>query len=113
MLRDSFKKFLPSKVVERRKIAYQAPEAMAFFNKGKKANIVKEFRDDLKKNDNLNREAYENLISKFEDENADRRIGFRENMAFIIGLSDFCLRKSAKSWLETNYKDSYIEYTKF
>ena len=113
LLRDSFKKFLPSKVVERRKIAYQAPEAMAFFNKGKKANIVKEFRDDLKKNDNLNREAYENLISKFEDENADRRIGFRENMAFIIGLSDFCLRKSAKSWLETNYKDSYIEYTKF
>ena len=111
-LRDSFSKLIPKEIAERPKIAYQAPEATAFFSANKYHPIVNEFMDDLKKNDNFNREAFENLILKFKDGNINQRIGFRENTAFIIALSDFCLRKNSKKWIHLPKKKYDIDIQK-
>ena len=87
-------------------------EATAFFSANKYHPIVNEFMDDLKKNDNFNREAFENLILKFKDGNINQRIGFRENTAFIIALSDFCLRKNSKKWIHLPTKKYDIDIQK-
>ena len=104
---------LPKEIVNRPKIAYQAPEATAFFSDKKNHSIIDEFMDDLKQNDNFNREAFENLVLKFKDTNLNQRIGFRENTAFIIGLSDFCLRKNSKKWIHLPKKQYDIDIQKY
>ena len=113
LLRDSFSELLPKEVINRPKIAYQAPEAMAFFSDKKNHPIIDEFMDDLKQNDNFNTEAFENLVLKFKDANINQRIGFRENTAFIIGLSDFCLRKNSKKWIHLPKKQYDIDIQKY
>ena len=113
LLRDSFSELLPKEIVNRPKIAYQAPEATAFFSDKKNHSIIDEFMDDLKQNDNFNREAFENLVLKFKDTNINQRIGFRENTAFIIGLSDFCLRKNSKKWIHLPKKQYDIDIQKY
>ena len=113
MLRDSFCELLPKKTSERPKIAYQAPEATAFFSENKSHLIIDEFMDDLKQNDNFNREAFENLISKFKDDNINQRIGFRENTAFIIALSDFLFEKKLKKWIHLPKKKYDIDIQKY
>jgi asparagine synthase (glutamine-hydrolysing) len=113
ILRDSFLNILPKKISERKKIAYQAPEGKSFFNKNKNSAIIDDFLDNLPKNKKLNTRAFQNLIIKFKDENSSERIGFRENMALIIGLSDHCLQKHAKNWLlSSNKKKINISYEK-
>jgi asparagine synthase (glutamine-hydrolysing) len=113
ILRDSFSNILPKKISDRKKIAYQAPEGKSFFNKNKNSAIIDDFLDNLPKNKKLNTRAFQNLIIKFKDENSSERIGFRENMALIIGLSDHCLQKHAKNWLlSSNKKKINISYEK-
>lgn len=113
LLRDSFNGMIPDEILNRPKIAYQAPEALAFFSNNKRHYLVDEFLDDLKLNTNFEKSAFENLISKFENENINQRIGFRENTVFINALSDFCLRKKSTDWCKDNvinYKIDKIEY---
>ena len=43
-----------------------------------------------------------NLISKFKNPDISSRLGFRENMAFIIGLSDHFLKKMSANWSTKN-----------
>lgn len=102
ILRKSFEKDLPGDIVNRPKFAYQAPEANVFFKNKKGLSIVDDFIDDLSNNDKLKKRSFINLISKFKDPNVNQRLSFRENMAFIIGLSDFFLKKCSKSW--SNFK---------
>ena len=51
---------------------------------------------------------------KFKDTNSSLRLSFRENMAFIIGLSDHFLMKSANKWakFDSNKKRTikYVHY---
>ena len=106
ILRESFKKYLPKEVISRPKFAYQAPEGRVFFNNKKGKSIVNDFADSLSENDNLNRESFLNLISKFKDPNTSSRMGFRENMAFIIGLSEYFLKKCAYNWYSLKNSDN-------
>ena len=111
ILRQTFKKYLPKDVVERPKFAYQAPEAKVFFENKKGLKIVEEFIELLPSYKNLKSDAFLNLISKLKDTNLNLRLSFRENMAFIIGLSEHFLVKSAKSWSQfIPNKDKKIEY---
>ena len=98
ILRQTFKKHLPENVVFRPKFAYQAPEARVFFDNKKSSLIIDEFVEGLSNQDNLKSEPFLNLIKKFKDTNSSLRLSFRENMAFIIGLSDHFLIKSANKW---------------
>ena len=53
-------------------------------------------------------------MNKLKDTNLNLRLSFRENMAFIIGLSEHFLIKSAKSWSQfipnKNKKIEYVYY---
>jgi len=114
ILRQAFTKYLPKSVVSRPKFAYQAPEARVFFDNKKSLLIIDEFVDGLPNQDNLKIDPFLNLIKKFKDTNSSLRLSFRENMAFIIGLSDHFLMKSANKWakFDSNKKRTikYVHY---
>ena len=69
--------------------------------------------DDIPNNENVNKEAFENLIIKLKDKDINQRLGFRENTAFIIALSDFCLRKNSNHWINHSEKKSSIDVQKY
>jgi asparagine synthase (glutamine-hydrolysing) len=96
--RKSFADILPKKILNRPKIAYQAPEAKSFVDERFTSTIVSEFQDNFNNLDFINKKNFTNLIQKFKDPLSSKRIGFRENMAFIIGLSYFALKKSMLKW---------------
>jgi asparagine synthase (glutamine-hydrolysing) len=111
ILRKSLKEYLPKEIVDRPKFAYQAPEAKVFFDNKKGLGIVEEFTDGLSKNEKLNKDSFMSLISKLKDKNSSSRMGFRENMVFIIGLSDHFLRKCASNWaIKKNSQNKKIKY---
>ena len=112
LLRDSFSELLPKRLLTDPKLLIRLPRLQHFFQI-KNHSIIDEFMDDLKQNDNFNREAFENLVLKFKDTNINQRIGFRENTAFIIGLSDFCLRKNSKKWIHLPKKQYDIDIQKY
>ena len=111
ILRQAFKKYLPETIVQRPKFAYQAPEAKVFFEGKKNLKIVDEFVDALPNYKHLKVDAFTNLIDKFKKADLNLRLSFRENMAFIIGLSEHFLIKSAYNWSRYNAnKNQKIEY---
>lgn len=113
ILRNSFTNILPKNIINRSKTAYQAPEGKAFFEKSKNSKLIDDFLDNLPNNKNLNKKAFYNLIKKFKDKNSSERVGFRENMSLIIGLSDHCLQKHSKDWLLLSSKNKInISYEK-
>ena len=86
-----------------------------YLNLNKKGlKIVEEFIEFLPGYKNLKSDAFLNLISKLKDTNLNLRLSFRENMAFIIGLSDHFLMKSANKWakFDSNKKRTikYVHY---
>ena len=52
----------------------------------------------MDKIDVINKKNFSNLIDKIKNPFSSKRLGFRENMAFIIGLSYFNLNNSIKKW---------------
>ena len=96
--RDSYKKFIPDEIINRPKIAYQAPEAKSFVNENLTSEIGGDFIENIKNIDFLNKKNFSNLTSKLKDKNSSKRIGFRENMAFVMGMSLFSLNKALKKW---------------
>lgn len=98
LFRDSYKKFIPNEIINRPKIAYQAPEAKSFVNENFTSDLGTDFSENIKNLSFLNQQSFLNLISKLKDKNSSKRIGFRENMAFVIGLSLFSLNKALKKW---------------
>ena len=111
LLRKSFEGYLPNDIVNRPKFAFQAPEAKVFFTNKKGLSIVEEFMDGLSENDKLNKNSFMGLIAKMKDPNTSSRMGFRENMVFIIGLSEHFLKKCANNWMEN--KNSQIKRIKY
>ena len=98
LLRDSFDGLLPDKILKRPKVAYQAPEAQSFIGEDYTSEIFKDFRDSLKKLDLINEKNFLGLVDKIRNPYTSKRLGFRENVAFIIGLSYFSLINSVKAW---------------
>ena len=59
----------------------------------------------------LNKDSFMSLISKLKDKNSSSRMGFRENMVFIMGLSEHFLEKCANNWIDTkNSHNTKIKY---
>ena len=102
IFRDAFKKKLPKEIVNRPKIAYQAPEAKAFLDHTFTSKPAAEFIKNYKNIKYLNKKNVANLISKIKDPYSSNRMGFRENMGFIMCLSIYFLDKSIKKWKNYN-----------
>jgi len=102
LLRDSFKKKLPHQVLNRPKIAYQAPEARSFFEGKEPSKIIHKYLNSINSLEFQNSKNVLDLINKIKDPLSSKRLGFRENMAFIIGLSGYCLKD-----LQNKYKKNY------
>ena len=98
LLREAFKDKLPKNIISRPKIAYQAPEAKCFINNNFVSENVQDFIENMDKIDVINKKNFSNLIAKIKNPFSSKRLGFRENMAFIIGLSYFNLNNSIKKW---------------
>ena len=98
LLRDSFKGHLPHEVLNRPKIAYQAPEARSFFDGNKPSEIINKYLNSMNELEFQNKKNVNDLVSKIQDPLSSKRLGFRENMAFIIGLSEYCLKDFQKKY---------------
>lgn len=98
MLKDNFKNIIPRAILDRPKIAYQAPEARSFVNETFTSKIVEDIIYNINELPYVNKKNFLNLISKLKDPCSSKRIGFRENMAFIITLSYFSLNKAVTDW---------------
>ena len=103
-MRKSFKNFLPDEIIYRPKFAYQAPEAKSFLSENHTASIAHEYFENIKNLNNQNSDSIYDLFKKIKHPASSSRIGFRENMAFIIGLSDHCLRNFKKKYSNNNEK---------
>ena len=96
--RETFKNLIPEKILNRPKFAYQAPEARSFFdNKNNPSQLAQEYLDSANNLDFQNYENLKSLYKKIKDPLSSNRLGFRDNMAFMIGMSDFCLQKIRKN----------------
>lgn len=94
ILRQTFGKRLPEAVVNRPKIAYQAPEMKAFFADGKLVDYAKYLLspEQIKRNNLFNPASIERLIHVGENAN-NSRLSFRDNMSFIVALSTSILQE--------------------
>ena len=98
LFREAFRNKLPSQILDRPKVAYQAPEAKCFVDKDFTSDNVIELIDNIKDLKLINKKNFMNLIKKFKDENTSQRMGFRENMSLILALSYSSLNNSLKDW---------------
>lgn len=94
ILRQTFGRRLPESVVNRPKIAYQAPEMKAFFLDGKLIDYAKSLfsSENIKRNNLFDPKSIERLIHIGENGN-NSRLSFRDNMAFIVALSTSILQE--------------------
>ena len=65
LLRDSFKGLIPNEVLNRPKIAYQAPEARCFFNGNKPSEIINKYLNSIDELDFQNKKNVNELVKKF------------------------------------------------
>jgi asparagine synthetase B (glutamine-hydrolysing) len=98
LLRDSLKNKIPTEIQKRPKTAYQAPEAKAFLDHNYLSKPAKEFIKNFNKLKYFNNKNLKNLIKKIQHPYSSKRLGFRENMGFIMCLSVYFLHKSIKRW---------------
>lgn len=104
--RKAYSGILPEKIINSPKIAYQSPEAKVFFNKGKPKELTLSFMEKVKKSEIFNYKNYNNLIIKLKDSEDDYRMSFRDNFAFVLGISYYCLDLASKEWLKKNKSNS-------
>ena len=87
LFRDAMSGFLPESIAFRPKVAYQAPEAKSFLSHTF-ASREAEFLNDFTASSNLiNRENLFALNSKITNKFSSERLGFRENMSYIMCMS--------------------------
>lgn len=96
ILRESYKEKLPNSIARRPKVAYQAPEMTSFFNSktGKPVDYVEELLSHSSVSQRgLFDPAYLQILLKKGGVGQNARMGFRENMFFILALSTSILEK--------------------
>ena len=98
LLRVAFRNKLPKEITHRPKIAYQAPEAKAFLDHNFTSKSAREFLKNYEKLDYFNKKNVKSLIEKIKSPHSSQRLGFRENMGFIMCLSVYYLDKHIKKW---------------
>ena len=105
LLRDTFKEILPKEIINRPKIAYQAPEAQSFLGYNYTSEIFENFMDNINNLELINKNNFLGLIEKIKNPLTSKRLGFRENVAFILGLSYFTLKDKISNWKNFKYEN--------
>ena len=103
--RKAYKGILPDQIINAPKIAYQAPESKIFFTKGKPKELTISFLNYIKKNYLFDYKNFNNLVKKISNSDENYRMSFRDNFAFILGISYYCLDIASKDWLKTSKKN--------
>jgi asparagine synthase (glutamine-hydrolysing) len=113
VLRQTFAKKLPDSVVNRPKIAYQAPEMKAFFAGGRLVDYAKELLspEQVRRNNLFNPASIERLIQIGERAN-NSRLSFRDNMGFIVALSTSILQQQFQKMPAINVSSSTLQCIK-
>lgn len=87
LFREAMSGFLPQNIVSRPKVAYQAPEAKSFLSHSYVSSEA-EFLDDFAASGNLiNHKNLYALNSKITNQFSSERLGFRENMSYVMCMS--------------------------
>ena len=87
LFRDAMSGLLPESIVFRPKVAYQAPEAKSFLSHSHVSREA-EFLDDFAASSDLvNHQNLYALNSKITNKFSSERLGFRENMSYIMCMS--------------------------
>ena len=98
LFRDAMSSFLPADIVDRPKVAYQAPEAKSFLSNSHKSAEA-EFLEEVSSSVHvINHDNLKSLESKITNEYSSDRLGFRENMAYVMCMSAAQLSDLKISW---------------
>lgn len=103
ILRLAAKDILPSEVVNRPKVAYQAPEAKSFIDHNYISDEAQDLNERLDEFSIIRKKEFQGLNAKISNEHSSSRLGFRENMAYIMAMSYKCLSDSQKFWSKNEY----------
>ncbi len=98
LFRDAMKGLLPPEIVFRPKVAYQAPEAKSFLSASYMTEEAKFLNDVYESNNLICTESLMALNTKITNEFSSERLGFRENMAYVMCMSLAQLADIKKSW---------------
>ena len=98
LFRDAMTGLLPSEIVSRPKVAYQSPEAKSFLSSSHMTEEAKFLNDVSGSNSFICKESLMALNGKITNEFSSERLGFRENMAYIMCMSLAQLADVKKSW---------------
>ena len=98
LFRDTMLKKIPSSITKRPKIAYQAPEAKCFLDNTFISDEAIFLNDTSKNLDLINHKNLLNLNEKITNKFSSDRLGFRENMAYIMCMSAAHLSDISKEW---------------
>ena len=98
LFRNTFKNKLPNEITLKPKVAYQAPEAKSFLDHEFLSKEAEEFIENISNINFLNQKNFNDLIKKIRNPISTSRLGFRENMAFIMGISCYFLKNNITSW---------------
>lgn len=99
VLRQSFANQLPNELANRPKFAYQAPEMKSFFNNGRLIDYAADLlsEESVRKLGIFDPQAVARLIGLGGAGN-NSRMGFRDNMAFVVMLSTSILHQQSTQW---------------
>ena len=89
---------MPNEITLKPKVAYQAPEAKSFLDHEFLSKEAEEFIENISNINFLNQKNFNDLIKKIRNPISTSRLGFRENMAFIMGISCYFLKNNITSW---------------
>lgn len=78
---------LPEDLVSRPKVAYQAPEAKSFLRHDHRSAAADALSDNAQRLPLLNTKNLQGLEAKIQHEASSERLGFRENMGYILAQS--------------------------
>ena len=98
LFRTAMKDLLPASISQRPKVAYQAPEAKCFLSHKHKTPEAELLTKKAVSIDILNHKNLSNLELKISNEYSSERLGFRENMSYMMCLSTAHLNELKKKW---------------
>jgi len=98
LFREAMKGLLPHEIVFRPKVAYQAPEAKCFLSSSHITEQAIFLNDSCGSTGLICKESLMALNSKITNEFSSERLGFRENMAYVMCMSLTQLADLKKSW---------------
>lgn len=104
LLRKAFENKLPNEILNRSKIAYQAPEAKCFINNKLVSKQMEELLDNISNFKFIKKDNFFELIKKIQNPYSHDRLAFRENMVIIIVLSIYFLQKNLSVWEKNGKK---------